>query len=182
MIEQPTENEPVRSILEVRGAANVPQFVSSELHYGVGIAPTNWTRIGELTTKPSEEGSLGAIDTIQLEDGPYTLRLTVRSTTGGEIVYRRFVVDNTAPQVKVRGLGLAAKLAAGKVMRGADVTDANGVAEVSFEVDGETIGVDRRAPFEAAWAPEPGEHVLLVSATDRAGNVAETLPVTFRSG
>ncbi len=182
LIEQPTENEPVRSILEVRGAANVPQFVSSELHYGVGIAPTNWTRIGELTTKPSEEGSLGAIDTIQLEDGPYTLRLTVRSTTGGEVVYRRFVVDNTAPQVEVRGLGLAAKLASGKVMLGADVTDANGVAEVSFEVDGETIGVDRRAPFEAAWAPEPGEHVLLVSATDRAGNVAETLPVTFRSG
>ncbi len=182
LIEQPTENEPVRSILEVRGAANAPQFVSSELHYGLGLVPTTWTRIGVLTTKPSEEGSLGAIDTIQLEDGPYTLRLTVRSTTGGEIVYRRFVVDNSPPQIEVRGLGLAAKLASGKVMLGADVTDANGVAAVSFVVDGETIGVDRRAPFEAAWAPEPGEHVLLVSATDRAGNVAETLPVTFRSG
>jgi penicillin-binding protein 1C len=182
LIEQPTENEPVRSILEVTGAAGTAQFVSSELHYGVGFAPASWTRIGGLMTQPRPAGVLGAIDTIQLEDGPYALRLTVRSTTGGEIVYRRFVVDNTPPQVEIRGLGTATRMASGKVMLGADVADANGVATVRFVVNGETIGIDPRVPFEAAWAPEPGEHIFRVIATDRAGNVAETLPVALRSG
>ena len=182
LIEQPAEKEPVRSILEVTGAADTAQFVSSELHYGAGFAPANWTRIGALTTQPRPEGQLGAIDTIQLNDGPYTLRLTVRSTMGGEIVYRRFVVDNTPPEVKIRGVGPTARMASGKVMLGAAVEDVNGVATVRFVVDGETIGINRRAPFDAAWAPEPGEHVLQIIATDRAGNVAETLPVTFRSG
>ena len=182
-ITAPVEGQAIRNILEIFGTATIGGFGSSELHYGDGPAPGAWTRIGSLVEAPRVDEQLGAVDTIQLTDGLYTLRLTVRAVDGGaEIAFRRFVVDNTPPVVEVVGLGAEAGAAAGTVPLGAAVEDAGGVASVEFRVDGESVGVARFAPYQVAWSSEPGEHEVVAIATDRAGNSTTSEPVTFRAG
>ena len=182
-ITAPVEGQAIRNILEIFGTATIGGFGSSELHYGDGPAPGAWTRIGSPADVPRAEQQLGAVDTIQLTDGVYTLRLTVRAVDGGaEIAFRRFVVDNTPPVVEVVGLGAEAGAAAGTVPLGAAVEDAGGVASVEFRVDGESVGVARFAPYQVAWSSEPGEHEVVAIATDRAGNSTTSEPVTFRAG
>ena len=182
-ITAPVEGQAIRNILEIFGTATIGGFGSSELHYGDGPAPGAWTRIGSPVEAPRVDEQLGAVDTIQLTDGVYTLRLTVRAVDGGaEIAFRRFVVDNTPPVVEVVGLGAEAGAAAGTVPLGAAVEDAGGVASVEFRVDGESVGVARFAPYQVAWSSEPGEHEVVAIATDRAGNSTTSEPVTFRAG
>jgi len=182
-ITAPAEGQAVRTIMEIFGTATIGGFVAFELHYGVGPAPGAWTRIGSPADTPRTEQQLEAVDTIQLPDGVYTLRLTVRAADGGaEVAYRRFLVDNTPPVVEVVGLGAETSAAAGTVPLGAEVEDAGGVARVEFYVNGESVGVARFAPFQVAWSSEPGEHEAVAIATDRAGNTATSEPVTFRAG
>ena len=182
-ITAPVEGQAVRTILEIVGTATIGGFVASELHYGVGPAPGAWTRIGSPADAPRVDEQLGAVDTIQLPDGPYTLRLAVRAADGGsEIAYRRVVVDNTPPVVEVVGVGAAAGTPAGTVPLAAAVEDAGGVAGVEFRVDGETVGIARFAPYQVAWTSEPGEHEVVAIAADRAGNSTASEPVTFRAG
>ncbi len=182
-ITAPAEGQAVRTIMEIFGTAAIGGFVASELHYGVGPAPGAWTRIGSPLEAPRVEEQLGAIDTIQLPDGVYTLRLTVRAAGGGaEIALRRFVVDNTPPVVAVVGQGPGASVTAGTVPLGAEVEDAGGLASVEFKVDGESVGTARFAPYQVTWISEPGEHELVAIATDRAGNTTTSEPVTFRAG
>lgn len=182
-ITAPAEGRAVRTIMEIFGTATIGNFVGSELHYGVGPAPGAWTRIGSPLEAPRVEEQLGAIDTIQLPDGVYTLRLTVRAADGGaEIALRRFLVDNTPPVVAVVGLGADANVAAGTVPLGAEVQDAGGVASVEFEVNGRSVGTARFAPYQVTWISEPGEHELVAIATDRAGNTTTSKAVTFRAG
>jgi len=179
----PAEGQAVRTIMEIFGTATLGGFVASELHYGVGPAPGAWTRIGSPLESPRVDEQLGAIDTIQLPDGAYTLRLTVRAADGGaEIAFRRFLVDNTPPAVEVVGVGADASVAAGSVPLGADVEDAGGVASVEFRVDGALVGTARFAPYQVTWPSEPGEHEVVAIATDRAGNTTTSEPVTFRAG
>ena len=182
-IAAPAEGQAVRTVLEIVGTATIGGFVSAELHYGVGPAPGAWTRIGSPFDVPKVDEQLGAVDTIQLPDGTYTLRLTVRTADGGaEIAFRRFVVDNTPPVVAVVGLGAEASTGAGAVPLGAVVEDAGGVASVEFQVDGAPVGTARFAPYQVMWASEPGEHEVVAVATDRAGNQATSDTVTFRAG
>ena len=182
-ITAPAEGQAVRTILEIFGTASLEGFVASELHYGVGPAPGAWTRIGSPLEAPRVDEQLGAVDTIQLPDGAYTLRLTVRAADGGaEIAFRRFLVDNTPPVVEVVGVGAEAGAAAGSVPLGANVADAGGVASVEFRVDGAFVGTARFAPYQVTWPSEPGEHEVVAIATDRAGNSATSAPVTFRAG
>lgn len=182
-ITSPVEGQAVRTILEILGTATIGGFVTAELHYGAGPAPGEWTRIGAPLDAPRVDDQIGAVDTIQLPDGAYTLRLTVRAADGGaEMAFRRFVVDNTPPLVEVVGLGAAAYLAAGAVPLGADVQDAGGVASVDFRVNGESVGTARFAPYRVTWTSEAGEHEVVAVATDRAGNQSTSNPVTFRAG
>jgi penicillin-binding protein 1C len=182
-IASPAEGQAVRTIMEIFGTATIGGFAGSELHYGVGPAPGDWTRIGNPADAPRVDEQLGAVDTIQLPDGIYTLRLTVRAADGGaEVALRRFVVDNTPPVVEVVGLGPEAGAVAGTVPLGAVVEDAGGVAGVEFRVDGKPVGTARFAPYQAIWTSEPGEHEVVAIATDRAGNSTVSEPVTFRAG
>lgn len=181
LVTKPTEGAQIRSILEIVGSASIPGFVSAELELGEGVVPSRWNRIGDPVVEPRSGSSLGAIDTIQLPDGAYTLRLTVRAVDGGaEIALRRFTVDNTPPTVELLGRTPETSEVAGMVGLGARVTDAGGIARVEFLVDGESVGVRLRTPYTVEWASQPGEHRLVAVATDRAGNVGRTEPVTVR--
>ena len=179
-IASPAPMERVRSVLEIQGAASGPQFVDFEVRYGVGEAPGSWVRIGTVGVSPVTEGPLRAIDTSQLRDGPYTLRLAVRASNGREdLVFRRILVDNTPPAVAVAGLANGDERPAGTLELRAALQDAGGLAVVAYELDGEVIGEVHRAPYRLRWTAEPGTYTLRVIATDRAGNQTISDPVTF---
>jgi hypothetical protein len=172
---------PVRSILEITGTAGGPEFADFEVHYGAGPAPGTWVRVGFPSSEPMEEGVLAAMDTIQLADGVYTLRLTVRATTGlEEVVFRRFVVDNTPPVARLAGIRDGARLAVGMTELAVEVEDAGGVAQVEYFIDGRSVGEVKRVPFTLTWTAVSGDHLLVARVIDRAGNQVETEPVRFR--
>ena len=179
-ITSPAPMERVRSVLEIQGAASGPQFVDFEVRYGVGEAPGSWVRIGTVGVSPVTEGPLRAIDTSQLGDGPYTLRLAVRASNWREdLVFRRILVDNTPPAVAVAGLANGDERPAGTLELRAALQDAGGLAVVAYEMDGEVIGEVHRAPYRLRWTAEPGTYTLRVIATDRAGNQTISDPVRF---
>ena len=177
---QPAEMAPVRSILEISGTAGGPEFAGFEVHYGAGPAPGTWIRIGFPSSEPTSEGVLAAMDTIQLSDGVYTLRLTVRATTGlEEIVFRRFLVDNTPPTARLVGMTDGAWLPVGMTELAVEVEDAGGVARVEYFIDGRSVGDVKRVPFTLTWTAVSGEHLLVARVIDRAGNQVATEPVRF---
>ncbi len=179
-ITSPLPQERVRSVLEIQGTAAGPLFAEFELRYGAGPAPGNWVRIGTVGATPVTEGPLRAIDTSQLPDGPYTLRLVVRASNGREdVVFRRFVVDNTPPAVAVAGLANGDERSAGVIELRAALQDAGGLAAVAYEMNGEVIDEVQRAPYRLRWTAEPGTYTLRAIATDRAGNQTASDPVTF---
>ena len=72
---------PVRDLVEVRGTANGPGFVSYDLTYGRSYDPTSWTVFASSTT-PVTDGLLAVWDASGLPHGSYQLCLTVRDATG----------------------------------------------------------------------------------------------------
>ena len=179
-ITRPVPLERVRSVLDIQGTAAGPLFAEFELRYGAGPAPGSWVRIGTVGVSPVTEEPLRAIDTSQLPDGPYTLRLVVRAANGREdLVFRRFVVDNTPPAVAVAGLANGDERPAGVLELRAALQDAGGLAAVAYEIDGEEIGEVQRAPYRLRWTAEPGTYTLRAIATDRAGNQTASDAVTF---
>ena len=57
----------------------------------------------------------------------------------------------------------------------ANASDDNGVTQVEFFVDGNSIGVDTTAPYEVSWDSTTvanGDYIISATATDTAGQEA----------
>jgi membrane peptidoglycan carboxypeptidase len=162
-------------VVEIRGTAAGADFVSYRLEYGAGLNPQTWTLVGGDATTPVTEGLLASWDTTGL-DGLYVVRLmVVRSENRVDEELVQVTLDNTPPEVVITYPLDAQELSlseAPQVALQAQVSDAF-LTEVVFYVDGEEVGGLSAAPFGLLWQAERGEHVLLVTATDRAGNVGE---------
>ena len=177
----PEEGGFVRSILEVLGTARGAGFNGYELHFGEGATPHTWLRVGDASDQPVENDKLAVMDTIELPEGIFTLRLTVHSSDGGgEQVFRRFGVDNTPPTAEISGITDGALIEALPTELGVRAEDAWGVAEVEYFVDGKSVGLVRRAPFSLTWTPQSGAHLVTAQVKDRAGNAAFAAPVKVR--
>jgi hypothetical protein len=103
------------------------------------------------------------------------------------LLYTGFIpplpVDSTPPQVALTAPSPGATLSS-RIRLSAAVTDekgGSGVARVEFFVGRQSAGVASAAPFAVNWdsASVPdGEHDFLATATDRAGNAAESALVS----
>jgi membrane peptidoglycan carboxypeptidase len=163
-------------VLTIRGTAAGADFVSYRLEYGAGLNPQRWLLLGSDVTIPVTEGLLASWDTAGL-DGLYALRLMVlRSDNRVEQAIVQVTLDNTPPEIAIQypqagqGLSLAQEP---QIALQAQVQDAF-LAEVVFYMDGEKVGNISTAPFGILWQAEKGEHILRITAKDRAGNVGET--------
>jgi membrane peptidoglycan carboxypeptidase len=162
-------------VLAIRGTAAGVDFVSYRLEYGAGLNPQRWLLLGSDVTTPVAEGLLGSWDTTGL-DGLYALRLMVlRSDNRVEQAVVQVTLDNTPPEISIRYPQAGQELSLAQepqVALQAQVQDAF-LTEVVFYVDGEKVGSVSAAPFGVIWQAEKGEHVLRITAKDRAGNVGE---------
>lgn len=165
-----------RGVLEIRGTAAGAGFVSYRLEYGAGLNPRRWVLIGSDVTAPVTDGLLASWDTTGL-DGLYALRLmVVRSDNRVEQAVVQVTLDNTPPEVAILYPQAGQELSLARepqVALQAQVQEAF-LTEVVFYVDGKKVGSLPAAPLGVIWNAGEGEHVLRVTARDRAGNVGET--------
>ncbi len=177
----PSHRQHIRSILEVRGNARGPGFVDYTLEYGVGTTPTDWVKIGEVGSQQKTRDHLATVDTVQLPDGTYTLRLSVRRDGNTvDSAYRQLVVDNQAPEIALKDLEPGATLPRGHVAFKVDAADNIVIRSVTYFVDGEFVAESLTPPYGVTWNSIPGEHTLMVLAQDGAGNFTEIEPIPFR--
>lgn len=177
----PAQDQHVRSILEIKGNAQGPGFLNYLLEFGSGSTPSEWLRIGEPVAEPRNRAQLGVVDTIQLQDGVYTLRLTVQRQDGQiESALRRIVVDNTPPSVAFSGLQPGSTLPRGQLAFQVDAVDNARIASVTYSIDGQFVATAHNPPYRVTWDSLSGAHELRAVATDAAGNHKETEPLPFR--
>jgi len=88
-------------------------------------------------------------------------------------------LDTTPPSVTITAPAAGTRVAR-NVTIAATVSDAVGVASVTFRVDGTAIGTDTKPPYSVRWNTRDfadGVHTLRAEARDKAGNVGTSAPV-----
>ncbi|MBK8872280.1 MAG: S8 family serine peptidase [Elusimicrobia bacterium] len=181
LVTAPVQFGVVGKNVDVMGSVDGGTFVSRQLQYGAGSAPSVFTSFAGPSSASVTNGRLGTWDTTLLSEGLYSLRLLV-SGSGG-VSWTHTVspvrVDHTGP------VFVSAFPASGITVPATDltvrgrVTDAYGIERMDFLVDG--IATDSKSPsepstdFEAvfqwnAGMVAPGSHTLTLSALDMAGN------------
>lgn len=106
-------------------------------------------------------------------DGSTSAAVTVAATTGAcpAPAPAPAPKDTTPPWVMITSPANGATVPLSTIVR-ADATDASGIVDVTFWVDGTVTCSDKTAPYTCAVTLKKGQHTLLVRATDGAGNVA----------
>lgn len=161
------------AILYVRGDVTIEADTHDD---GSGIASIEF-RIGNETVQQGD-GSATSYqwDTTREEDGPeYTIEVIVRDSVGNEDNDTIIVqVDNTPPEI--RGISPAdGSYVSGDVSLEPALYDAQtGIDVVVFSLDGEEVrNSTARIHSWSTTGYIDGEHVLQITAYDKAGNSAE---------
>lgn len=101
VIAQPTQDAPVRGVIQIVGTAIHPQFQRYELYYAPWPVPSDqsWIFIGDAHYNQQPLGLLGTWDSRSVPDGAYALRVRVVKLDGNynDSDPRRVLVVNTRP-------------------------------------------------------------------------------------
>jgi len=145
----------VTEVIQVLGNARPGDFRLYQMHYGRGLNPTDWVPIGGDHYDRVDNNVLEYWDVTQLEEGLYSLRLTVNI---GHNSFRQavvhVVVDNTPPEVEIIHPleGAVYTLESHEwVNIQVDACDNFAMDRVEFFLDGEPIGFTTIAPFTRKW-------------------------------
>ncbi|MEJ2446905.1 MAG: transglycosylase domain-containing protein, partial [Anaerolineales bacterium] len=171
----------VRDRVWITGSIPEEDFLTARLQFGAGLNPHSWLQIGEELRSPVNGGYLGTWDTSGLEEGIYALQL-VLIKTGQEIEKTSLLVsvDNTPPEIiLVTDLTGNISYQSGKdLLLEVQFQNSSEIDQVVFRMDGQQLASRKVEPFLTLWPLELGEHHLLVTARDQAGNRSE-LEVDF---
>ncbi|MEJ2412027.1 MAG: hypothetical protein P8Y34_03390, partial [Anaerolineales bacterium] len=171
----------VRDRVWITGSIPEEDFLTARLQFGAGLNPHSWLQIGEELRSPVNGGYLGTWDTSGLEEGIYALQL-VLIKTGQEIEKTSLLVsvDNTPPEIiLVTDLTGNISYQIGKdLLLEVQFQNSSEIDQVVFRMDGQQLASRKVEPFLTLWPLELGEHHLLVTARDQAGNRSE-LEVDF---
>ena len=134
--------------------------------------------VGSSTTPPytiSWNSKLGT-------DGPKVLTAKLYDTLSNSYTSEPIdvIVDNTLPVASISS-PTAGSIVSGTTMIIDGSTDASGIKQVKFQVDGVTKLIDTSAPFEYSWDTTTvanGSHTLKVIVTDMAGNVKNSTNIS----
>ena len=76
-ITRPASGSVVSGNVIVVGSALSGELLDARLEVGAGLSPASWTEVGRIA-QPQVSTTLGSWDSTSVEDGSYTLRLTIR--------------------------------------------------------------------------------------------------------
>jgi hypothetical protein len=161
--------------------------------FGKGLNPAAWTQIGGDHYNQVDNGPLEFWDITGLEDGLYSLQLTVIDRNQG---FRQSTIqvtlDTISPTLDLNYPEDGSTYVYGDdewVTINADVVDNLSMDRVEFFVEGgasppageanQPFAVRGVAPFNARWTiPRPGRYTFYVIAYDAAGNQVTSDRVT----
>jgi 1A family penicillin-binding protein len=95
IITSPADGATVKGMVTLEGRALAADFSHYQLELGVGTGPQAFAPIVGPVRQLVEGGPLATLDTRQVPNGPYTVRLVVFDSSGGALESRiRLLVDN----------------------------------------------------------------------------------------
>ncbi|MEZ4635500.1 MAG: transglycosylase domain-containing protein [Caldilineaceae bacterium] len=141
--------------VEIRGNARGGNFRNYRLEFGPGLDPVQWTQIGPEHGNQIENNVLEFLDTTTLEEGLYSLRLSVQQGDGNVRQWTTQVtIDNTPPTVVV-SYPAADQL---YVMQDDEQVNVNALANDNWAMDrveffrnGEKFAESTVAPYNERW-------------------------------
>ena len=172
----------VRDIVEVRGNARGGNFSKYVLSFGPGLNPTQWTQIGPEHYNQVDRNVLEYWDTRFLEEGLYTLRLSVFGNDGSvRTAETQVTVDNTPPQVVID------HPAEGDVYVMEDdewvtiqpkIDEAWAMDRVEFYLDGKKFAESTVPPFNQKWTITMSDTIPI----EGMAPITATRPMTLPDG
>jgi hypothetical protein len=149
----------VRDFVPIMGNARSGDFAFYRLEFGEGLNPSAWSQIGGDHYNQVDNGVLEYWDVWGLQDGLYTLQLTVVDHSQN---FRRatiyVTVDNTPPEAYVGypWPGRVYELEAADEWANlqADVSDNVQIDKVEFYLDDELFGFTVVEPYSVKWVLE----------------------------
>jgi hypothetical protein len=153
---------------------------------------------GDLTSTlqwtSSLDGALGSGGNVAatLSVGTHTITASVTDSRGATATATETITvnrSNTPPTIRITAPADGSSFARGTlVTASASASDAgtgggakSGVATVTFQVDGVSIGSDSTSPYGVTWRTSTwslGQHTLTAVATDKAGNSTTSASIT----
>ncbi len=189
-IHSPAPYSYVSGVVPITGTARTEppeRFQLYRLEFGEGLDPASWVQIGPDRTVPVVNGVLEYWDTSSLQEGLYTLQLTVlRNDGNADRTAVQVTVDNTPPEVRITYPYPDQTYVLEDdewVNVQAEAVDNVAMKQVEFYVDGELFAVSTVGPFNEKWllkGASVGEHVIHVVAVDAAGNKTQSEPVRIK--
>ncbi len=171
-----------RDIVEIRGNARGGNFQRYKVEFGPGLNPTQWTQIGPEHYNQVDRNVLEYWDTRNLEEGLYTLRLTVFGNDGSvRTAETQVTVDNTPPEVRI------AKPTDGDVYVMEDdewvtiqpeIDEAWAMDRVEFYLDGVKFAESTVPPFNQKWTITMSDTIPIEGMEP----ITATRPITLPDG
>lgn len=195
-IQSPQPYGYISGMVPITGTARAEppdRFELYRLELGQGLDPASWVQIGPDHREQVSNGILEYLDTESLQEGLYTLQLTVLYNDGtAERNTIQVTIDKTPPEVAITYPTPGQEYVLGDdewVNIQADAKDNFAMKRVDFYVDGERFASSDLAPFNKKWtlrdeeglaAGEEREHEIRVRAIDSAGNETESDPIRIK--
>jgi hypothetical protein len=144
--------------------------VRVEFHAGAEL-------LGTATTAPYT----ASWDTTGWPEGAHTLSVRAYDAAGNvHVTTRTVTLDNVSPTVALTSPQNGGTVFLSVTLQ-ASASDTSGVTQVVFYDGGTVIGTDTTAPYSVSWNTllvAKGKHTLTARATDRAGNVTTSAPIS----
>jgi 1A family penicillin-binding protein len=167
----PRQFEYVQGGIVITGNAKLDGFQLYRLEYGPGLNPQAWNQLGGDHFGPVDNGPMEFWDTTSLEEGLYTLQLTVlRGDNSFERYATQLTIDNTPPEAEMINPteGKVYVLEDDEYINlQADSSDNFAMDRVEFYIDNQKIGETTVAPYTMRWPLEmlditirPREYVI----------------------
>lgn len=147
----PQVNGYIGGVFEIRGNARGGPF---RVEFGRGQEPQEWTLIGSERGDEVVNGLLQSFDTNALEEGVYTLRLTVNRGDGPREMRIPVTIDHTPPTVVVtepKPDQLYVMEDDEQININALVQDTWAVDQVVFYIDNSSFVTSTVAPYNERW-------------------------------
>jgi penicillin-binding protein 1C len=183
VILDPTLGGHVKGVVPIHGNARSGDFAFYRLEFGEGLNPSAWSQIGGDHYNQVDNNVLEFWDVRGLQDGLYTLQLTVIENSQNFKRATIYVtVDNTAPEAYVSypwpGRVYELEAADEWANLAADVRDNVQIDKVEFYLDDELLDFTVVEPYAVKWVLEMKDLRL----NPNMQPVYETRPITNPDG
>ncbi len=157
-ITSPAPGSYIGGQVQIQGNARGGDFANYRVEFGTGPTPSQWTQIGPEHSQQHENAVLEVFNTEGLDEGLYTLRLTVRYHDGHQRFWNTPVtIDNTPPSVLIsepQPDRLYVMEEDEQININARVDELWAMDRVEFAIDGSYFITRTIAPYNERWPIE----------------------------